>query len=309
MLKAYFAIVSFLSVLSVGPALAAPPGNWQAKLAGQMRVDERSGKDLRYQYRLRFYPAYHFDAAWSLQAFVATGKGFASSHNTLDDGKADHLYLRRLYLRHQDSAGKTEFGVIPTYKGDVASTGLSKDGWINGLRRVQNMNANTRLEVVVGELAHLDNADAWQKWHSLNYAELELSSRVNNALSYELSLEHMLGDNFLRGELRYQSASQQTYAIELVDRLDSNKVKLVLSFGMPLAWLGKNTELFSHYSYADKGFGERAELTEDFLDYGHAIALELDGKLGVKPWGWFAKFEHYAEHSTNRAQLGIKFSF
>ena len=287
----------------------AHPQGWQAKLAGQLRLDQRSGTDLRYQYRLRFYPAYQMNQDWSLQAFIATGQGFASSHNTLDDSEADHLYLRRLYVRHETSEGKTEIGVIPTYKGDVASTGLAKDGWISGLRRVQKLNADSRLELVVGELAHLDNANAWQKWHSLNYAELELSSRLSQAISYELSLEHMLGDNFLRGELRYHAKSGQTYALELIDRLDSNRVKLVLSFAASLPWLGTDTELFSHYSYADKSFGQRAELTEDFLDYGHAIALELDGKLATQSWGWFAKFEHYAAHSTNRAQMGIKFSF
>ena len=39
--------------------------------------------------------------------------------------------------------GKTELGIIPTYKGRVSSTGLSKDGWITGIRHVRKLQNNT----------------------------------------------------------------------------------------------------------------------------------------------------------------------
>ncbi|GAA0362595.1 hypothetical protein GCM10009092_28730 [Bowmanella denitrificans] len=292
---------------SVLVAQAGQAEGLQSKVASQIRLDDRSGKDLRYQYRLRIYPSFNVNDAWSLHAFVATGNAFASSHNTLDEGKADHLYMRRFFIRHQDSQGKTELGVIPTYKGDVASTGLSKDGWISGIRHVQQVSPDSQLELVAGELAHIDDANAWQKLHSLNYLELEFTSQINSSIGYELSLEHMLGDNFFRGELRYQNTRAQYFAIELIDRLDSSRIKMVLSMGMPLAWLG--AEFFTHYSYVDKGFGQRAELTEDFLEYGHALAFELDGKLNSSGLGWFAKAEHYADTDTSRIQIGLSYTF
>lgn len=86
------------------------------------------------------------------QRFAAKGNDFSSSHNTLDDGQADLFYIRRLYLRHQNANGKTEIGILPTYKGRVSSTGLSKDGRIAGLRHVANLRYG-KFEVVLGELA------------------------------------------------------------------------------------------------------------------------------------------------------------
>lgn len=42
-------------------------------------------------------------------------------------------------MRHTGSYGKTEFGVTPSYKGPVASSGLSKDRWIEGMRHVRHL--------------------------------------------------------------------------------------------------------------------------------------------------------------------------
>lgn len=96
---------------------------FKQKLDVQLRADDRSNRHIRYQYRLRYYPQFVVNNDWSLNSFVVTGDEYGSSHNTLDDGNADYLYMRRLYLRHKGDYGKTEIGVVPTYKGRVSSSG------------------------------------------------------------------------------------------------------------------------------------------------------------------------------------------
>jgi hypothetical protein len=74
----------------------------------------------------------------SFNAFAATRNDILSSHNTLGDGNVELFYLRRAYLRHENDQGKTEIGILATYKDRVSFTGLSKDGWIAGTRHVTN---------------------------------------------------------------------------------------------------------------------------------------------------------------------------
>ena len=118
------------------------------KLDIQVRYDNRSNRPSREQYRLRYYPSLAITSAWSVNSFVVTGDDFSSSHNTFGSDNTDYLYARRLYLRHESESGKTELGIIPTYKGRVSSTGLSKDGWITGVRHVKQLQNDTAIEIV-----------------------------------------------------------------------------------------------------------------------------------------------------------------
>jgi hypothetical protein len=293
-------------------ALLTPFPTWaaefSAKLDTSLRFDHRSGRDERYQYRVRFYPSLTLDAnkTWSLNAFAATGDDFSSSHNTLDDGQADLFYIRRLYLRHQNTNGKTEIGILPTYKGRVSSTGLSKDGWIAGVRHVANSSYG-KFEVVLGELADTRASHALNAPEDLNYVELEYSGNVNQQTSIELSLERLLGSNFVSGEVRYQTTSDVTYAAEIIDKVDTNDFKFVASAETTFDLYQHELKVFAYYSYVSDEFGERAELTEDFLATGHGVAIEVESSLKFAPLDWFAKFEAFEGNS--RVQLGIKYSF
>lgn len=284
--------------------------NLQFRLDTSARLDIRTEKQPRWQYRVRFYPQWSLSANLSLNAFANTGKSFASSYNTLNDDAADSFYVRRLYLRHQQGLGKTEFGIIPTYKGPVASTGLSKDGWIAGLRQVFAFGQLGKLEFVAGELDHLQTPSAFQSIDKLNYFEMEYSGAFNQQTGFELSLERMLEGNFLRTELRHTDTADHQYALEFIDRLDNNKFKVVLSFSRPLETFGNQTELFAYYSYVDSNFGPRAELTEDFLSPGHALSAELTGTFNTRiALKWFAKLEHYQRSDTSRVQFGLQYKF
>ena len=277
------------------------------KIDIQLRLDDRSSRDLRSQYRLRFYPSLHLSDGWSLNGFIVTGDDFASSHNTLFDGSADYAYLRRFYLTKKSMWGKAEIGVIPTYKGRVSSTGLAKDGWIQGGRYVYNLPKNSAFEIVLGDLNQLNPNQALKFPNTLNYIEVEYSALVGSKHSYELSLEHMLQSDYARAEYRYQWLTESTLFIEWVQRLDIQRSKVVLGLSGQLNSKSQQSyEYFMYYSHVDVDFGQRAELTEDYLGSGHGISVELEGQL-VKQVDWFLRVDVVG--NTERLLSGIKFSW
>lgn len=293
---------TLLGLILVIMSHSALASGFSHKVDLSARFDARHDKAPRYQYRVRWYPAFAFDSHWSLQGFVVTGDSFSSSHNTFGD-RADHIALRRLYLRYQTANGKTEIGVIPTYKGKVSSTGLSKDGWITGIRQVMALGDGDQLEWVIGELDELDNPGIQGRIDSLNYLEVEYSAKVSDAFSYELGLERILDANYLRSEVRYQP-DQVEYSLELVNRLANQRWKVVA--GLTDQWRG--IDYFAYYSYVNPEFGQRAELIEDFIDYGHSAALELEGDISSVPGlSWFNKW--VLQEGTSRFQLGIKWGW
>lgn len=283
----------------------ATANGFTQKLDVQLRADDRTSRDVRYQYRLRYYPQYNFNNTWSINGFAVTGDDYSSSHNTIDDGSADYFYARRIYARHQGEYGKTELGIIPTYKGRVSSSGLSKDGWIKGVRHVRAL-GDDKFEVVFGQLSSLNPADALNTPDDLNYIEVEYSARINDSWNYEVSAERMTNSNFVRAELRYKFSSTTSYFGEMVKRVDSSKMKAVIGIEGELSLKQYDIEYFAHYSYVSDNFGLRAELTEDFLGTGHGFSAELEGDFTYTKLGWFLRYD--AVESRNRILAGIKWS-
>ena len=294
-----------LCLLAPASQATSTSAKWSHKLDLQVRADDRSSRDIRYQYRMRYYPSIQLSSNWSMHGFFATGREFGSSHNTLDDGRADYLYPRRVYLRHQNTNGKTEIGVIPTYKGRVSSSGLSKDGWIKGVRHVRQL-AGAQVEVVAGQLDNLNPRDAIQGPNEIDYFEVEYSADINRHTSYEISGERMTSGNFLRTELRHEFVDTFTGFVELVARLDESHTKFILGSDSTLKLFGTKAELTAHYAYVSEGFGLRAELTEDFLGTGHGITAELSSTFGASDWDWFLRFDGTEDRS--RFIAGIKWS-
>ena len=282
------------------------------KLDIQVRYDNRSNRPSREQYRLRYYPSIAFTSAWSVNSFVVTGDDFSSSHNTFGSDNTDYLYARRLYVRHENDSGKTELGIIPTYKGRVSSTGLSKDGWITGVRHVRQLQNDTALEVVVGQLANAEASEAFNIGGEDAYFEIEYSAKMDQRHSYEASFEKMLGGTFARAEYRFRLNDKDTAFIELVQRTDESAAKLVVGTSGEFAASAFNTsypiEYFAYYSHIDSSFGKRAELIEDFLGTGHGGSLEFSGVLSEKhDVEWFVRTD--IVDSVSRLLAGVKLSF
>lgn len=279
------------------------------KVQAQLRFDERSNRDHRFQYRIRAFSAYDIpNSNWSINAFAVTGDEFSSSYNTIDSEVADHFYLRRLYARFTGESGtKTEIGVIPTYKGRVSSSGLAKDGWIKGARQVYAYSPKTKFEVVLGELQDDDAKTSLNVLKKLNYVELEVSSSIDDISSYEFSLERMIDDNFVRGEYRLFFADSPIYSFEVISRLSSSKTKVVIGVEDSFAIFSKDFEYYAYYSYVSDDFGPRAELTEDFITTGHGLSIEADTALfNSKNWKGFARFDLFEGNS--RFILGVGYT-
>lgn len=279
--------------------------SFSQKLDIQVRADDRSSRDLRYQYRVRYRPQFTFSEKWSAHAFAVTGDEFGSSHNTFDDGEADYFYMRRLYGRHTSDYGKTEFGVVPTFKGRVSSSGLSKDGWVKGIRHVRALGGNN-LEVVLGQLDSLNPKDALGLPDEIDYVEIEYSANIDENWSYEFSAERITQANYLRTEGRYKHSDSSTFFAELISRVNSSKIKFVA--GGEGEWLFDTyaVEYFAHYSYVSEDIGLRAELTEDFLGAGHGFSAEFSGKLSLNKFDWFVRYDMV--DSRTRLLAGLKWS-
>ena len=282
------------------------------KLDIQIRYDNRSNRPSREQYRLRYYPSLNVSDAWSINSFVVTGDDFSSSHNTFGSESTDYIYARRLFMRHEGDYGKTEIGVIPTFKGRVSSTGLSKDGWITGVRHVRKLKNNSALEVVIGQLGNAQANQAFMLGNEDEYVEIEYSARINQRHSYEASIERMVSGSFIRGEYRYRINDQDTAFIELVQRVDSPAEKLVVGASGEFTLFASATpypiEYFAYYSYIDDDFGARAALIEDFLGTGHGGSIEFSGVISeTHDLAWFVRTD--VVDSVSRLLAGIKLTF
>lgn len=270
-----------------------------------IRYDDRSDRPSREQYRVRWSPEFDFGNQWSVHAYVATGAAFPSAYNTFGEG--GDLNVRRLFGRWTNGDHKLELGVIPPFKGRVSSTGLSDEGWIRGVRGVFAL-GNDRLEFVAGDLNDLRAANAFSSPLDLNYYEVEYSGQFNDRISYELGGERMLGENYLRTELRLTSRSDFAWSAEFVYGFKSNSTKSTLSFLAPFSFGHGELEWFTYYSYVPLEFGARAILTEDFLGFDHALGTLFEYRHSrLARVKWFAEFE--AGDARNRVKLGFEVDF
>ena len=295
-----------LTLALLGLCVSAPSAA-QFDYSGDLsiRVDERSDRSFRSQYRFRFKPEYDFGNGWSAHGFVATGDKFDSAYNTIDDSD-DDIYLRRLFARYERGDSKLEAGVIPPYKGRVSSTGLSKDGWIRGLRGVWGRPRGD-LEIVVGDLEDSRASRALTGDFEVNYIEVEYAGQLNDSWTFQIGGEELIDDNFVRGEIRYLAKNQAYWALEIIHNTSASDSQVILSTRRDIARPRGPIEWFMFYSYTGSDFGSRAELSEDFVDIGHSVVTKFKGGVfSLERLKWFADVEFYEE--TARLKAGFEFS-
>lgn len=257
------------------------------------------------QYRVRWYPQYQFaDPRWTLNGFLSTGDNFAGSHNTFYPDDQNNFYIRRAFLRYESGSRTTEAGVIPTFKGRVSSSGLSKNGFIQGVRNVMRPSKRAKLEVVLGSLNDADAKRAFRLPDKLDYIEVELSTDLTATSGYEVSLERMTGSNYLRTEYRFKWIPETEVFIEWIKRIDNLDDKIVLGTDAAFQIAGLPVEMHGYYTYVSDGVGPRAELTEDFISTGHGISIELETPL-EQGWAGFMRFDAFKDNT--RLIFGVEF--
>lgn len=296
----------FILFVAVQANATEPAGFYQQKLDAQVRYDNRSDQSNRSQFRLRFYPQLNFNDQWSLHSFVVTGDDFSSSHNTFGDEDSDQIAVRRIYLRRTHALGKTELGIIPTYKGRVSATGMSKDGWFQGIRHVYEAKPGHQLELVAGAINSTDPNKALSFTDDLNLFEFEYSATINEQFSMEFGLERIIEGNYLRTEVRFRQ-SERVWFAEVVRRVDEAENKLVLGLDSVFTVGQYPLEMYAYYAYVSTQFGLRAELTEDYLGNGHGGSVEVSGALPMAQLDWFSRIDMVG--NTRRVLIGLKRSF
>lgn len=280
------------------------------KVEAQVRLDERSSRSVRYQYRVRAASSIRLeeDSNWSFNSYIATGSEFANAHNTFGSDESQTLYLRRAYVQYDLDSHFVQAGVIPTFKGRVSSTGLSKDGFIKGVRGVYAWRQNALIELVLGSIEDLRASRTLVAPTILDYFEVELSFDVNDVSSMEVGLEHMTELNFLRLEYRYRLHQGAFLNFELVNHLGSKDSKVLVGVEGEFVFNGVPLDYFAYYNYVGASLERRADLTEDFIDTGHSASVEIEvpielGRKGIV----FFRSDVYQDNS--RFITGLKFKF
>lgn len=288
------------------PTHAENPLSYYHTLDTEIRMDGRTDREEKWQYRLRYYPTVNLtsDNSWSINGLITTGDSFANTRNSFD-GNSHNLYMRRLFVRKSYDGGKTEVGILPTYKGRLSLTGLSYDGWIKGIRQVVKVDDDTAVEFVAGNLDDLDAANALDFPDEMNYYEFEYSSRVARRHHIELGLERMLSGNFTRAEYRYDLDNRHAATVEWVQRVDEAETKLTTGFTGQLPVAEYPVGYAAYYSYTSEHFGPRGTLTEDFIGTGHGFSVDCFSQISVLPnTSWFVGYDLI--DATHRLQVGIR---
>jgi len=283
--------------------------DFENSVEAQIRTDHRSNKQQREQYRLRLYSElFAKNDKWSLNFFGSTGEDFASSHNSLETYNETEFHLRRAYVRYRTSSFRTELGVIPTYKGHVSSSGLSKDGFIKGLRNVFTLKTGTELEIVMGSINETKASLALGLPNQLDYVEFEFSRRKANGNNFELSLERMTKNNFIRTEFSGTFNNNQFLFFEVVNKLGTESIKFVVGTEFDISLFQRTVSSQFIYSYVSSGFGQRAELTEDFISTGHGLSIEAEVQaFSGTGFDVFTRFDVYKKHT--RWMMGLKYKY
>jgi len=305
-MKLLSSIPALLLALTAFSSFADNPLSYHHTIDAEFRVDGRTDRDDIWQYRLRYFPTVNLtaDKSWSINGLITTGDAFNNTRNSFD-GSPHKLYMRRLFLRKSYAAGKTEIGVIPTYKGRLSLTGLSGDGFIKGIRQVVKVDDDTAVEFVAGNLEDMDAANALDFPDDLNYYEFEYSSRVAQRHHIELGLERMLSGNFTRAEYRYDLDNTHAATMEWVQRVDEAETKFTTGFTGQLPAFENPIGYAAYYSYTSEHFGPRGMLTEDFIDFGHGFSVDCFAQIpGLPSTSWFVGYDLI--DATHRLQVGIR---
>ncbi len=272
-----------------------------------LRLDMRSDRPDRGQYRVRLEPDVTLGARWSLHAFLATGEAFPSAYNSFDQSQT-HFSLRRLFARYASDAYRLELGSIPPFKGRVSATGLSKEGWIRGSRFVYS-SADAQFEIVAGDLGRGRADRALTAPYDFNYFEVEYSARLNDTWSYELGAERGFDDTFTRSEVRLTPGDEYAWSVELLNNLTEGGISFTTGISRESAGgAGIVEEWLIFYSYTSPRFGARALLAEDFVGFGHSSGLYLSGTVSEEDrLSWFAEIE--VGETRSRLKVGLSMAF
>lgn len=235
---------------------------------------------------------------------TSTGSSFTSRWETVKDFRLTgedrrfNLNLRQFYIQREWKNSRIQLGAIPTVKGNISSTGLGSNGWIDGGRFQFNI-STAIIELVGGSLTDLNTPNFLDRNFILNYFETEISKRLGENMLAELSYERLGKDDYLRGEYRvdiYPSAENYfQLTFESFVHLNNSSVSYGITFESDLLkWFNEKLEEYAelkiYFNHTDEQIGTRGFLTDDFYRFGNTLTIELNGKITRdKKIKWFSE--------------------
>jgi len=273
---------------------------WEARYDNISLGDKqnRIQASLRIPFEINLFDDYY------LIGLTSTGSNFTSRWENVKDFRVSgenrrfNLNLRQLYLQKEWENSRLQFGSIPTVKGNVSSTGLGSNGWIDGGRFQFNI-SSAIVEFVAGSLTDLNTPNFLDRNFILNYFETEISKKFGENTLAELSYERLGKDDYLRGEYRVDiypvDKNYFQLTLESFFHLNNSSTSYGITFESDLLkWfddkLEEYAELKVYFNHNDEKIGTRGFLTDDFYRFGNTLTLELTGKIiDNKKIRWFSE--------------------
>lgn len=273
---------------------------WEARYDNISFGDKqnRIQASLRIPFEINLFNDYY------IVGLTSTGSNFTSRWETVKDFRISgenrrfNLNLRQLFIQKEWENSRIQLGAIPTIKGNVSSTGLGSNGWIDGGRFQFNV-SSAIVEFVGGSLTELNIPNFLDRNFILNYFETEISKKFGENTLAELSYERFGHDDYLRGEYRMDiyTSIDNYFQLTLESFIHLNNSSI--SYGVtlesdPLRWfddkLKEYAEVKVYFNHTDEKIGMRGFLTDDFYRFGNTLTVELTGKITHdKKIRWFSE--------------------
>ncbi len=278
----------------------------------------------RYQTRVRLGLIFDFSEDLSLVGLVSSGESYTSDWSTVKDLKdqdtnleAPRLFARRLYLEKKFSGSKLQVGAIPTVKNKVSITGFDSSGWVDGVRyEKSSKNERSVYEIVVGSIDDLENPDLFSRNRTLNYFEIEISTRLLEDLTGEVKFEKFMEESYFQGtleqDLKFFGEDILTITSEYLYNLDRSVGNYNIGAGFDpfnffLNQYKGNVKVQLGHVYSNEENGLRSELNDNFYTYGHVNYVSMKGKFSKKSrFKWFVN-SFFGD--DDRFNAGINLSF
>jgi hypothetical protein len=310
----FFKTAFLLPVVTFGQSLEDFKMIWEARY-DNISFGERQNRiqaSLRIPFEINLFDDYY------LIGLTSTGSNFTSRWENVKDFRVSgenrrfNLNLRQLYFQKEWENSRIQIGAVPTVKGNVSSTGLGSNGWIDGGRFQFNI-SSAIVEFVGGSLTDLNIPNFLDRNFILNYFETEISKKFGETSLAEISYERLGKDDYLRGEYRVNiHPSNKNYfqlTLESFVHLNNSSVSYGITLESDLLkWFDDKLEEFAelkvYFNHTDEKIGTRGFLTDDFYRFGNTLMVELTGKItGDKKIKWFS--ENYIS-KVPRFLMGIR---
>ncbi|GEM_PF-6596955 len=306
-----FAVIALLSLLSVHSYA-------QQIIKTDITVDGRgdqTGTTQRVQDRIRM--GFTIDAAGVVEivGLIGTGPSFSNdwvsvASNNNSNG-TQNLAFRNLYLRKVMGNTTVEGGAMSP-EATVGSAGLGAAGWVDGVR-VKTSTKIGDFKVVAGSLGDFNTPDAFSRKFQGNFIEIEMSKKVFDNLTLTGAYENFNGDNYARGDVKYDlkivgDRVIHLFADALVD-VEKNAYNYEVGAEMDLLKTIVNKydhrlDLKVYVSHLDAGMTDRSSMVSAFYTYGTRVTAQIGGKLDkAGNVNWYARA---AIGQTNRYDVGIQ---